>query len=107
MTDIVVVLTTLPDNEQASALAKQLVDERLAACVNLQPAMTSFYRWKGAIEAEAERQLVVKTTRARVPALQARLRELHPYQLPELLVLSVAQGGEDYLRWVDAETRPG
>ena len=66
--------------------ATTLVDERLAACVNVHGPMTSIYRWKGAVEHEAERQLVIKTTRARLPALEARLRELHPYELPEFVV---------------------
>ena len=106
MTDVVVVLTTVADNEQAGVLARQLIHERLAACVNLLASMTSFYRWQGTIAADAERQLVIKTTRDRVPALRARLRELHPYELPEFLVLAVADGGDDYLRWVADEARP-
>jgi periplasmic divalent cation tolerance protein len=107
MTDIVVVLTTVADDGHAETLARQLINERLAACVNLHAPMTSFYRWKGAVEAETERQLVIKTTRGRVAALAARLRELHAYELPELLVLPVAEGGHDYLTWVRDETAAG
>ena len=107
MTDIIVVLTTVPDNEQAESLARQLVEERLAACVNLHSMMLSFYRWKGRVERDAERQLVIKTTSDRLPALEARLRELHSYEVPEFLVLSVDQGGEAYLSWVADQTRTG
>ena len=107
MTDIVLVLTTVSDDRQADSLARQLVDEHLAACVNLHPAMVSFYRWKGAIERDAERQLVIKTTRDRLPALEARLRELHTYELPEFLVVPVEHGSQAYLAWVVDQTRAG
>jgi periplasmic divalent cation tolerance protein len=94
-----IVLTTLGADADANALAQALVDERLAACVNVLPPMTSTYRWKGAVEQEREQQLVIKTSRARVAALQARLRQLHPYELPEFLVLDAA-GSEAYLAWI-------
>lgn len=106
MTEIVLVLTTVASVERGDAVARALVDERLAACVNVLPPMTSFYRWKGAVEREAECQLVVKTTRDRVAAVGARLRELHAYELPELLVVAVEDGAEDYLEWVKVATRP-
>jgi periplasmic divalent cation tolerance protein len=106
MTDIVIVLTTVADNERAESLARQLVEERLAACVNLQPVMQSFYRWNGRVERDAERQLVLKTTRDRLPALEARLRELHSYDLPEFLIVAVDQGSQAYLDWVVGQTRP-
>jgi periplasmic divalent cation tolerance protein len=104
MTDLVIVLTTAPDDERANVWARALVEERLAACVNVHASMTSFYRWHGAVERDAERQLVIKTTRARLPALQARLRELHSYDLPEFLVLTVDQASEAYAKWVQEET---
>jgi periplasmic divalent cation tolerance protein len=107
MTDIVLVLTTVADNDQAESLARQMVEERLAACVNLHPMMQSFYRWKGLVVRDVERQLVIKTTRDRLPALEARLRELHSYELPELLVLPVDQGGQAYLNWIADQTRSG
>ena len=69
--------------------------------------MLSFYRWKGLVERDAERQLVIKTTRDRLPALEARLRELHSYELPEFLVLPIDQGGQAYLNWVTDQTRSG
>jgi periplasmic divalent cation tolerance protein len=107
MNDVVIVLTTVADDDRAELLARQLVEERLAACANLHPAMTSIYRWKGRIERDAERQLVIKTTRDRVDALQARLRELHSYELPEFLVLDVAGSSQAYASWVAETTGKG
>ena len=97
-------LTTLGADTDATAIAKTLVEERLAACVNVLPPMTSIYRWKNAVEQEREQKLVIKTTAATVPALRARLIELHPYELPEFLVLD-ASGSDTYLAWVHASTR--
>ena len=102
---MVVVLTTLPADTDGQALAAALVDERLAACVNLLPAMESVYRWEGRVEHETERQLVIKTSRDRVVALWDRVRELHPYEIPEFLVLSIVDGNEAYLRWVGESTK--
>jgi periplasmic divalent cation tolerance protein len=96
----VLVLTTWPADQDASPFARQLVDERLAACVNLLPTMTSTYRWQGVIQEEPERQVVIKTTAARVDALIARLKTLHPYEVPECLIVPVQGGGADYLAWV-------
>ena len=100
-----IVLTTLDAQTDAAAFARLLVDERLAACVNILPAMTSIYRWKGAIEEDNERQLVIKTTSDRVEALEARLHELHPYELPEFLVVPATDGSTGYLEWLEASTR--
>jgi periplasmic divalent cation tolerance protein len=105
MPDLVIVLTTMPDDARADELARTLVDERLAACVNVHGPMMSAYRWKGSVERDAERQLVIKTTRDRLAALEARLRQLHPYELPELIVVGVEGGSDAYLRWVSDETR--
>jgi periplasmic divalent cation tolerance protein len=99
-----VVLTTLGAEADAVTLAKALVEERLAACVNVLPPMTSVYRWKNAVEQEREQQLVIKTDAATVPALRARLLELHPYELPEFLVLD-AGGSDAYLAWVHESAR--
>src|SRR6185503_21121002 len=106
MPDLVIVLTTMPDDARADELARTLVDERLAACVNVHGPMTSTYRWKGKVERDAERQLVIKTTRARLPAVEERLRRLHPYELPELIVIGPEGGSDAYLRWVGEETAP-
>jgi periplasmic divalent cation tolerance protein len=104
--DFVLILTTLGVSADASAFASTLVDERLAACVNVLPEMDSIYRWQGRVERDREHQLVIKTTAARLPALRERLASLHPYQVPELLVLPVADGSPAYLGWLRAETTP-
>ena len=103
---VVIVLTTFPADGDADAFARTLVDERLAACVNVLPAMTSIYRWKGALETAGERQVIVKTAGATVERLQSRIKELHPYDVPEVLVLPVLDGSPDYLSWLVAESRP-
>jgi periplasmic divalent cation tolerance protein len=105
VTDIVIVLSTAPADDRAEQWARQLVDERLAACVNVHPPMVSVYRWKGQVERDSERQLVIKTTRDCLPALEARIKELHPYELPEFVVVTVAQGSGAYLAWARESTK--
>jgi periplasmic divalent cation tolerance protein len=100
----VVVLTTIGRGADARTLASILVDERLAACVNVLAEMDSTYRWKGGVESERERQIVIKTTVDRLPALQARVHELHPYEVPEFLVLPITGGSEKYLSWIREST---
>jgi periplasmic divalent cation tolerance protein len=100
----VLVLTTLAAEADGAALARTLVEERLAACVNVLAPMTSVYRWKNAVEQEREQQLVIKTTASAVSALRARLHELHPYEVPEFLVLD-ATGSDAYLAWIRDNTR--
>ena len=95
-----IVLTTWPADADAAALARTLVDERLAACVNVIAPVTSVYRWKGQVESDQEQQLIIKTREERVPALEVRLRELHPYELPEFIVIPVGGGSAAYLAWV-------
>lgn len=104
--DAVVVLTTVGTDLDATALARTLVAERLAACVNVLPVMMSVYRWQGRVEEEREQQLVIKTAADRVSALAARLRELHPYEVPEFLVLRVSEGSDAYLRWLRDSVGP-
>ena len=99
MDELILILTTMPDDDRAAGLARTLVEERLAACVNIHGPMTSTYRWQGRVEVEAERQLAIKTTRARRGALEARLRALHPYELPEFVVVD-ATGSDAYAEWV-------
>lgn len=101
---IVCVLTTLPDPTTARQLARRLVDERLAACVNVLDGCTSIYRWQGAIEEASETVLVIKTQQALYPALETFLRQLHPYELPEIIALPIVKGLPEYLDWVRAET---
>lgn len=102
LSSYVIILSTFPSDQDPTPLATALVEEHLAACVNVLPPMTSIYRWEGKVERAAEHQLVIKTSRNRVPAIKARLTSLHPYDVPELLVLTVADGAERYLAWIQA-----
>ena len=102
--EYVIVLTTLPPDADAAAFGRALVEERLAACVNVLPLMESIYRWEGTIEQETERQVVMKTSREQVVALWERVRELHPYDVPEFLVLPIVDGNNAYLRWIAEAT---
>ena len=101
-----VVLTTAANPEDAHQLSRTLVEERLAACATLIPAAESIYRWKGEIESCNETLVLLKTSLDQLPALQARLIELHSYQTPEFLVLQVESGSQSYLDWLDASLRP-
>ena len=100
------VFTTCPDARTARTLARTLVERRLAACVNLLPGALSIYRWKDAIEEEAEVVLLVKTTADRYPELERTLGELHPYELPECMAVSIEHGATPYLQWIEQCTRP-
>ena len=100
----VIVFTTLGADVDPSTIAMRLVEERLAACVNVLPEMESFFRWHGAVERDRERQLIIKTRASRVSELERRLHDMHPYDLPEFLVLPVSQGSEAYLRWIANST---
>ena len=102
--DHVVVLTTLPIDHDASAFASRLVEEQLAACVTVLGEVLSVYRWEGRVMSERERQLMIKTTAARMPALTARMTELHPYDVPEILAMPVHRGLPAYLQWVSEMT---
>jgi periplasmic divalent cation tolerance protein len=101
-----VVLTNVPDRAAAEKLARGLVDRRLAACVNMLAPCRSFFRWEGAVQEDDEVPLLIKTTRARYPALEAAIREAHPSELPEIVAVPVECGLAAYLEWVDAETTP-
>jgi periplasmic divalent cation tolerance protein len=98
--DFIVVLTTWPADQDPAVLTRPLVEERLAACVNVLPAMVSSYRWEGKLEQAEERQVIIKTSRARLDALRIRLHALHPYEVPEFLVLAVTEGSDAYLQWI-------
>jgi periplasmic divalent cation tolerance protein len=102
----VIVFTTFPSDGDADALAHRLVSERLAACVNILPQMQSIYRWEGAVETASERQLIIKTEQSQLESLKKRLTALHPYDVPEMLVLAVADGGVSYLRWISDSIGP-
>lgn len=97
-------ISTCPDAKTAGHIARTLVKERLAACVNQIPGITSTYRWQGKVEDSTEIMLVIKTTRACFAALRARLLELSPYQTPELIALDITDGSAAYLDWLAAET---
>jgi periplasmic divalent cation tolerance protein len=99
-----VVLVTLGSEEAADALATTLVEERLAACGNIVPGVRSIYRWQGAVQRDTEVLLLLKTVSARVPALSARIRELHSYDVPEVLALPVLGGLQAYLEWIEEST---
>jgi periplasmic divalent cation tolerance protein len=99
MSDKRIVLTTAGSREEAAKIARALVEQRLAACVNL-TAIESVYRWKGAVESAEEWLLVVKTTAAAAPRVQAAIKELHSYELPECIVLPIEGGSEPYLAWI-------
>lgn len=96
-------LCTCPP-EAAERLASALVEEQLAACVNVLPGIQSVYRWQGALERSAETLLLAKTTAERYPALQTRLQEMHPYDLPEIIALPVDRGLPGYLAWVSEQS---
>jgi len=102
--DVVLVLTTLPADHDARSLASTLVEERLAACATILGEVHSVYRWEGKIASEREQQLIIKTTAARAPALVARIKELHPYTLPEIIVVPTRGGLDAYTRWVSEMT---
>jgi periplasmic divalent cation tolerance protein len=95
-----VVLSTFPDADKAAQVARVLVEERLAACVNLVASVRSIYRWQGAVQDDAESLAIIKTTRERYPALAARLAELHPYDVAEIIALPLADGHPPYLAWL-------
>lgn len=99
------VLLTAPNADQAAELAHALVEARVAACVNIVPGLRSIYRWEGAVEDQAEVLMVVKTAADRFEALQQKVLALHPYEVPEVLRLDVAEGHLPYLDWVRDSTR--
>ncbi|HEY7923562.1 MAG TPA: divalent-cation tolerance protein CutA [Vicinamibacteria bacterium] len=101
MSGRVVALSTVGSAEEADQLARALVERRLAACVNVVPGVVSHYRWQGELQRDEERLLVIKTRVERIEALRDALRELHPYELPELVAFEITAGSEAYLKWLD------
>ncbi len=101
----VVALSTVGSAEEADRLARALVERRLAACVNVVPGVVSHYRWQGELQRDEERLLVIKTRAERIEALRDALRELHPYELPELVAFEITAGSEQYLKWLDEGCR--
>lgn len=99
-TPVRIALTTVGSLEEGRRLARLLVERRLAACVNLLPHVNSVYRWQGAVEEAAEVLLVMKTSAEMLPALEAAVRELHAYKVPEFLALAVESGSQPYVDWL-------
>ena len=104
--ETLIVLTTWPDAESARAAARALVDEGLAACGNIVPGVESIYRWEGAVETSAEALAIFKTTVACYAQLETRIKVLHTYEVPEIVVLRVTGGLPAYLRWIEDSCTP-
>jgi periplasmic divalent cation tolerance protein len=105
MTEAVLVLTTAGKESEAQKIAHEVVKRRLAACVNIVPRIQSVYRWEGKIETAEEFLLIIKSTKTRSADVQAAIRELHSYDLPECIVISIESGGEEYLKWIEESVR--
>jgi periplasmic divalent cation tolerance protein len=103
--DCVLVWTTIGKTADGRGMASILVTERLAACVNVLPLMDSVYRWEGHVSRDGERQLLIKTSQLRLAELWEHVRKLHPYDMPEFIVLPIVDGHDAYLRWVGESTR--
>jgi periplasmic divalent cation tolerance protein len=101
-----VVLMTAATIDEAAAIGRTIVDERLAACANLLPAIRSIYRWQDTVQDDAETLVVIKTTAAQLPALTSRIQALHSYDTPEVIALPIVGGSESYLGWLIANTGP-
>ncbi len=101
MTDKIVVICTCPTQDEAESLARALVEDRVAACVNVVAGLRSFYRWQGATESSSEWLLLIKTTREKFPALRSAIERRHSYKVPEVLALPVVDGAANYLNWID------
>ena len=102
----IVILSTCESEADARRLASHLVERRLAACVNLLPGATSVYRWKGAVETASEWMLIIKSQRRLVAAIEEEFKTVHPYEVPELIVVPIVAGSEPYLAWLRGELRP-
>ncbi len=104
--EVRLVLSTCPDQNSALALGRQLVEQGLAACVNVVPGLTSIYRWEGAVQQDPEVLLMIKTGAERLPELTETLRRLHSYDLPEIIALPITAGLPEYLSWISQCTQP-
>jgi periplasmic divalent cation tolerance protein len=101
MKEFIVIYVTVGAAEEAGRIARALVEERLAACVNQVPALRSTYRWQGQVEQSNEELLIIKTRRDLLASVEKRVRELHSYDLPELIALPIIEGSLEYLQWLD------
>jgi len=102
----ILVLTSLPDGDSARRLARELVEARLAACVQIGAPVESLYHWRGRLETATEVPVAIKTRSAAWPDLERAIRASHPYELPEIVAVPILDALPDYLAWIDAETRP-
>lgn len=100
-----IVFTTYPSQDSALAAAQRLVENGLAACVNVLPQITSVYYWDNAVQTETECLLIIKTQQKRYSALEADIREHHPYELPEVIATPISHGSKDYLSWIESQTK--
>jgi periplasmic divalent cation tolerance protein len=107
MNNYFVVLVTTPDPDSAEKIASALVEERLAACVNIVPAVRSIYRWEGKVTRDAESLMIIKTTAERYAAAELRIKELHSYTTPEVIALRLEAGSAAYLEWLSGSTSDG
>ncbi|PKO25501.1 MAG: divalent-cation tolerance protein CutA [Betaproteobacteria bacterium HGW-Betaproteobacteria-8] len=104
-TGVILVMTHLPDRDSAKRLAEHLIGQRLVACVNIMPACTSIYHWQGKIESAAEVPMQMKSTLAQYPAIEMAIRQLHPYELPEITHVHLDGGEQAYIQWIQQETQ--
>ena len=100
----IVILITAKDQEEAQKIAKALVKRRQAACVNIVPAVNSYFWWKDKLEATDESLLIVKTRESLLPEVIKSVKKIHSYRLPEIIALPIIGGSRDYLEWIDSET---
>lgn len=105
MHDVLLVLTNVPDNESAHTIARNVVERRLAACVNVLPSVCSVYQWQGQVEEATEVTMLIKSTQDRYADLEAAIKEVHPYDVPEIIAVPVTAGLPAYLNWVLSETK--
>jgi len=104
MTEFIIVFITAPNEKEAAAISQTIVGERLAACINIIPSVRSIYRWQGRVEDEQEVLMIVKTKKSLFERLQERVKELHSYEVPEIIGLPLVEGGKEYLDWLGQET---
>ena len=100
----IIVITNAPDRAIAEKIARALVDQKLAACVNILAGCSSIYRWQGKVETADEVPMLIKTRREIYPEVEAAIKKLHPHELPEIVAVPVAQGSNEYLKWINAST---
>lgn len=105
ITQPIMALTNVPDMDTARAIARRLVENRVAACVNCLPQVNSIYRWQNTVEEASEITLLIKTTHRRYSEMEAMIKEMHPYELPEIVALAITGGLPAYLKWIEQETQ--